>query len=72
MRKHQWEVHKNCDIQHCAICEGGLAACVVCGSAEGTLTTECPARLLTDEQTELVYAGKLDYVNGGWNKNGDW
>lgn len=44
--------------------DGGLASCMVCGLAEGSLTTDCPETRATiiDE----VYAGRLDFVGGRW------
>lgn len=50
----------------CAICEGGLALCVVCGGAEGSLPTECPRERMTNAQENSVYAGTHGFVGGRW------
>ncbi len=62
------DLHKNCGNADC----GGscnlccLAVCKVCKAYEGSLTTECPLVIATSEQQDLVYAGKLDFINGKW------
>lgn len=67
---HKYETHApgTCpsDGAHCNICDGGLAACTVCGGAEGTLTKHCPGAQITALQSERIYAGTLDYVGGKW------
>lgn len=50
----------------CAICDGGLALCKVCGGAEGCLPSECPGLAMTTEQIDQVYAGEIDFVDGIW------
>jgi len=66
MREHTWyECH--CEQSGCMFCDGGLGACTVCGGAEGTLTTECCGRRLTEEEKDKVYKeGTLDYLDGQW------
>ncbi|QFG08908.1 hypothetical protein PBI_MALAGASYROSE_60 [Mycobacterium phage MalagasyRose] len=51
---------------HCMFCDGGLFACTVCGSFEGATTTQCPGRQLTAQESDDVYANKLDYRGGRW------
>ena len=43
----------------CQICDGGLAACTVCGGFEGTLLHECPGVSLAQESLDAIYAGKI-------------
>ena len=49
----------------CIICDGGLSNCIVCGLAEGALTTECPGvdcRHLSD----TIYNDGYDFREGAW------
>jgi len=46
--------------------EGQLASCDVCCGGEGSLATECPGDLMTQEQARRVYDGCLDFVGGRW------
>jgi hypothetical protein len=65
--KHKYVVHApDCEIRHCPICEGGLALCSVCGLAEGSLTMSCPGVVVSSQDSDKVYAGLLDYVDGAW------
>ena len=66
MRKHVWEVHKECDRLYCPICDGGLSVCTVCGLIEGSLTTDCPGYNCWSDKNEDIYAGKIDFINGEW------
>ena len=59
---HQYHV---CDDEHCNICIGGLATCVVCHGAEIDLTSECCGRPMTDEEHSRV-PYELDYKDGEW------
>lgn len=68
MRHHIYEEHENCQELHCHICDGGLAVCTVCGGAEGSLTTECPGVRMTALESEYVYSGDLDFINGRWEE----
>lgn len=57
----------------CWICrnitEGGLAACKTCGGAEGSLTTDCCGRQLTEyEENHIYHYEDLDFKNGEWIK----
>jgi hypothetical protein len=54
----------------CNICDGGLAICVVCGGAEGSLTSHCAGERLDVAQLDRVYAGETDYKNGKWVEPG--
>jgi len=46
--------------------EDGLAHCLVCGGAEGSLPTHCPGERMPAELQDAVYAGQVDYVCGHW------
>lgn len=50
----------------CMFCEGGLFGCQVCGGLEGAMPTECPGRQMTTDESDRVYAGNLDFVDGRW------
>lgn len=51
----------------CQFCEGGLFACTVCRGFEGSLPTDCPGVVMTEELQNVVYAGNADYRDGcGW------
>lgn len=64
--RHKWIHHSNRDCM-CAICIGGLAACSVCGGAEGALPTDCPGYRMECVVEEDVYDGKVDYrAKEGW------
>lgn len=53
----------------CQFCDGGLFACTVCGGFEGTLTTDCCGRKLTeDEERRIYHSGTLDFRAGRWVK----
>ena len=46
---------------------GELAFCTTCKGAEGSLTTECCGRPMTEEETNRVYrVGDLDFIDGEW------
>ena len=46
--------------------DGGLAQCLVCNGAEGSLPTECPGQPMTSHQDMDVYADRADFVRGAW------
>lgn len=52
---------------------GTLAFCTVCKGGEGSLTTECCGRPITEEESHKIYnEGTLDFIDGKWketNKN---
>jgi hypothetical protein len=54
----------------CNVCDGGLALCLVCGGAEGTLTSHCYGERVPEEVLDRVYAGETDYKNGKWVEPG--
>jgi len=66
MTKHVFEVHEDCYIQHCSVCDGGLAICTVCGLIEGSLTTDCPGEDCWLARGDAIYAGKIDFREGAW------
>jgi len=67
MRKHIWLKHTNCSDWSCPICVGGLVLCTVCHGAEGTLTTECCGRPITEDEENRIYKlGNLDFIDGEW------
>jgi hypothetical protein len=66
MAGHVLEAHNNCERPHCNICEGGLANCLVCHGAEGSLPTQCPGRAMTHDEQDAVMAGTLDFDEGCW------
>jgi len=48
-------------------CDGGLGHCTVCGGFEGTLTTDCCGRELTEREKDEIYKmGTLDFAAGRW------
>ncbi len=53
-----------CGPYGCNICN--LFICTVCGEAEGGLPTECPGVRISPDYGRLIYAGRLDFVNGRW------
>lgn len=61
-----------CTVEHedggwnCQFCAGGLFACKECGSFEGATTSQCPGVQMNREESDLVYAGRLDFRNGYW------
>ena len=50
----------------CNVCDGGLAICTTCNGAEGTLATRCPGFPVPGATQDAIYAGRLDYREGGW------
>lgn len=58
----------NPDCYGCAFCAGGLWACTVCGGLEGSMPSTCPGESMTAEQSDAVYAGRLDYRDGAWSE----
>jgi len=56
-----------CNKPGCQFCDGGLGACTVCGGFEGTLTTDCCGRMITELEEDRIYKqGNLDYRDGDW------
>ncbi len=60
---HHWH---SCEKMECGICEGNLSVCTTCGGGEGSLTTDCPGRRVTQVEDDAVYGGKLDFIKGQW------
>lgn len=66
-REHVWyKCAQPCYRPSCPYCDGGLGTCVVCGSSEGELTTECPGQKVSSAVRALVYAGRMDFRGGRW------
>lgn len=67
-KEHHWvNPHSvTCDRMGCMWCDGGLEYCDVCNAFEGTTTTECVGRRMTETEEDQVYARKIDYRNGHW------
>ena len=63
---HIFETHTGCKLAHCPICDGGLGVCTVCGGFEGSLTTECLGRRMTEAEQDDVYACVVDFIDGVW------
>jgi len=67
MREHT--LH-SCNESDCRICEGGLSFCTTCKGGEGSLTTECCGRPLTEVEEWMIYdIGVLDFVGEQWVLN---
>ena len=67
--QHIWAYHKPGECtnpESCQICDGGLGLCVVCGGAEGELTTDCYGSRLNQHILDAVYKGGLDYKDSSW------
>lgn len=45
---------------------GGLNHCGICGGSFAWATSQCPGKLLTDEQRNEVESGSLDYHRDKW------
>lgn len=63
-----WHRHKVVE------CDNGLGGCSVCGTFEGQMPTDCPARTMTERERELVLNGEIDYrvSQGGWTTWTRW
>lgn len=56
-----------CDRSDCYPCTGGLALCVTCGGAEGSLPTDCPGERVSFDRLIAIANGRLDYRRrAGW------
>lgn len=69
---HKLVEHKQCDREHCPICDGGLALCRICNGAEGSLPSDCPGRPMTDAEETQVYENDLDFVVFKGEPTGTW
>lgn len=68
MRKHKL-YDCNCHEVNCCYCEGGLAFCTVCKGGEGSLTSECCGRPLTEVEEDQIYNKEsLDFKRGQWRR----
>ena len=56
----------SCLREDCAVCQGGLFFCEVCGGAEGDLPRDCPGARMGAEDRAAVAAGLLDFRDGAW------
>lgn len=67
-RRSEFNDHKlhSCKNVDCFTCDQGLADCIVCGGAEGSLPTDCPGLKMSAEARQGVYDKKLDFVKGKW------
>jgi hypothetical protein len=65
---HKWfNCDPPCQDRYCMFCEGGLGACVTCGGAEASLTTNCPQMRCEMIVLDAVQAGECDYDRRrGW------
>lgn len=58
--------HKDCELENCHICDGGLFQCVLCGLVEVELTTDCCGQQIGKFTCDRIMEGKLNYRNGSW------
>lgn len=67
---HKW---RECKCGECYFCRSELTNCIVCGGFEGTLTTDCCGRKLTNEEADRIYRlANLDFRNGEWVDFPNW
>jgi len=52
--------------------EDGLAHCLVCGGAEGSLPTRCPGKKMGATTIEAVYRERLDFNTGPMTRDPVW
>ena len=64
-----YECPLDCDNPYCNYCRGGLAFCTVCDGAEGSLTTNCCGKSMSEKTSDSVYACKIDFKDGHWQKH---
>jgi hypothetical protein len=57
---HRQTRHARCERPYCAICEGGLFLCMLCGGLEGALLERCPRRPLTADEHEANYKRNME------------
>lgn len=66
MSEHVYYECKGCE-RGCQFCDGGLGYCTVCGGFEGSLTTDCCGRKITEDEEHRIYnEGTLDFRGGQW------
>jgi len=57
-------VSKHCTCEHCT-----LDVCAVCGSSEGSLTTDCPGEEVSFDKQQEIYETNLDFsAERGWHQ----
>jgi len=67
---HKWH---ECHCGECYFCRSELTCCDVCGGFEGTLTTDCCGRRLTQEEENRIYnLADLDFRSGMWFSLPNW
>lgn len=60
----------DCGLPTCQFCGGGLAFCTVCKGGEGSLTTDCCGRPITEAEQYMIYdMAVIDFVDGKWVLN---
>jgi len=59
--------HTDCQVSICIICHGGINYCTTCKGAEGSLSTDCIGRELTDNE-EIAISNGDDFINGKWRR----
>lgn len=69
--EHTWYECK-CGRTGCQFCDGGLGHCTVCKGFEGTLTTDCTGKKLSEPTLDAVWKGYIDFVNGKWITGRFW
>lgn len=55
-----------CNNENCYVCWHDLYECEICKCAEGAIPSECPGTPVSVEDQNLIYTGKLHFVNGEW------
>lgn len=63
--EHTWYECK-CGHVGCQFCDGGLGHCTVCKGFEGTLTTDCTDKKLSEQTLNAVWKGYIDFKDGKW------
>jgi hypothetical protein len=64
VKLHCTDIGPGCEGGTCNLCQ--LFTCAVCGGAECCLPVDCPGERFSNEQADLICAGKLDYLQGEW------
>ncbi len=63
-RKSGGPISKFCTCEHCTLC-----VCEVCGSYEGSLTTDCPGAKVSFDRQQEIYETCLDWTDDrGWHQ----
>jgi len=66
MTEHKY-LECTCGEDGCIFCDGDLASCTICEGTEGSLTTECCGRKITEDEGYRIYKlGTLDFKGGKW------